>query len=396
MSNPINAPVITGFGVVSPNGIGDEAFARAVAQGRCGIGEIVSFDPDRTGRERAAECVEFDAAPFLRSPKNYLDRNSALAFAACEMAVRQSGATLPNEAQECGIALGSAAGNIESTALFYARLVKRGPRLAPPFLFPHTYHNTSLGLLCIEYGLGGPHACFSSGGVAGLEAVGFAAECIARGRTDFMLGGGVEAFHELIFRAALKEGWLSPVDGGEESCRPFSKDGNGTILGEGAAVFAVESEAGVRARAAKVLGRITGFGVGASAKAAMTKALAATGEQKENVAAVFAAASGLPTGDQEEAAAIAGIFGDLAVPVTAFKSLVGETLGASGAINLAAALIAMKINVLPQLCGGGAGAFAALDLVTGSRSMPKGMLLVNASHPGCGRWVSMAVVGDNS
>jgi 3-oxoacyl-(acyl-carrier-protein) synthase len=369
--------VITGCGVVAANGIGRAAFADALRAGRSGIGDLVAFDASDTARERAAEIHSFDPAPFLRSPKNYLDRNSALAFAAAEMAVRESALPLPQLDRAFGVACGSMAGNIESLAAFAAKVAEKGPKLAPPFLFPHTYYNTTAGLLSIEYGLNGPHGQFCSGGAAGLEALLFAAECVRRGRTDAMLAGGVEAFHERLFRLAVGRGWLSPIGGGEERCRPFDPARNGAILGEGAAFFIIESAESARSRGAQILARIAG-----------TSLPGAVGVPRPD--AIFAAAGGYPAFDAAEAESIRVASGGPSVPVVAVKSLLGETLGAAGPLALAAALVAMEGRFLPGV-DGATSAFPDLDLVAKPRRTPVGSALICAGGPEDERQCSLLV-----
>ena len=355
--------VITGCGVVASNGIGRDAFAEALGQGKSGLGELVSFDASDLGRERAGEIVGFEPEKYLRAPKNFLDRNSALAFAACEMAVQESGLELPDADKKYGISFGSMSGNMETLALFESNVRQKGPRLAPPFLFPHTYHNATAGLLSIEYGLGGPHEQFCSGGVAGMEAIASAVRHIAEGRTDVMIAGGAEAFTEPLFRIAVSRGWVSPTDGGAESCRPFADDCNGTILGEGAAMFVLESEVHAVARGATILGRIAGVGMGTFAQQAIVRALANAGLKTDGIDLVFAAACGHPKHDREEAGAVVGVFRGHKKPIVAIKSLIGETLGASGPLNLAGAL-----------------------------SIPHKSVLVNAADLGPGKWMSVRVV----
>ena len=368
-------PVITGLGVAAPNGVGRASFAKATLEGISGIGDLVSFDAGDTGRERAGEMPDFDAEPFLRSPKNYLDRNSALAFAACEMAVRQSGASLPDETKAAGMCFGSAGGNLESLSMFWERLTEKGPRFAPPFLFPHTYQNTTLGLLCIEYGLGGPHECFCTGGAAGLEAVAAASQAVRLNRAPLMLAGGAEAFSEWLFRLALARGWLSPLDGGAETCRPFGNARNGCILGEGAAACVIEPES---AAAGRALARIAGYGAAAGPEAAMRMALENARIAPGDVGGVFAAAAGLPDADQQEADALVSLFGPKEVPVVALKALIGETLGASGPLNLAAALSALETNTLPAVPFPEGGVIEGVDLVTTPRGLEHRALLINA------------------
>ena len=384
--------VITGCGVVASNGVGYDAFGSALAEGRSGIGEIVSFDPSGTGRERAAEIPDFDEGEFLRSPKNYLDRSSALAFAACEMAVRQSGVSLPNRDAGHGVSVGSVSGNVESLSLFWNKVREKGPKLAPPFLFPHTYYNTTAGLLSIEYGLSGPHQQFCSG-AAGLEAVLFASQCVEERRADLMLAGGVEAFSEWLFRAALGRGWLSPRDDGAESCRPFGRKRNGTILGEGTAFFAIEPLHAAQQRGARILARVRGCGIAPSPRKAMSQALARAALEPGNVDAVFASAGGYVNEDAREAQAIKETFAGRPVPVVAIKGLTGETLGASGALNLAAALTALDRKSLPHLPLDNSDILEELQLATQPRQTPLRTVLINAGSPGGGRWLSVVLSG---
>lgn len=377
--------VITGCGVLAANGIGREAFAAALAQGKSGIGDLVSFDASALGREKAAEIQGFDVAPFLRSPKNYLDRNSSLAFAAAEMALRESALDVPDIEKGYGLSSGSMGGNIESLGAFHAKLVEKGPRLAPPFLFPHTYYNTTAGLLSIEYGLSGPHGQFCSGHSAGMDALAYAVDCIRWGRADAMLAGGVEAFGEPLFRYCAARNWLSPIDGGAESCRPFGVAGNGTILGEGAAFLCLESADSVHVRKAAVRGRIRGIGQGASPEESMAAALRDAEILKADV--IFASASGCTADDREEAAAIARLLPDK--PVVALKTIVGETLGAAGPIGVVAALAALESDILP---GAGQEYEAGVDsLVRKPTSQAVRIILVNSGSGKPGRWGSVVV-----
>ena len=185
---------ITGWGVVSAGGAGRRAFADFMVSGRSALGEVFSFDVEGLGSERAAEIEEFDVEPLLRSPKNFLDRNSQLAFGACEMAVRDAGMALPaQEGEHPGLAFGSGAANLATLAMFHRALVEKGPRLAPPFVFPHTYPNTTASLLSIEYGLSGPHMVFAGAGSAGAEALACGLRLIREGRARAVLAGGAEA-----------------------------------------------------------------------------------------------------------------------------------------------------------------------------------------------------------
>jgi len=384
--------VATGCGIVAANGMGREPFGKALAEGHSGIGDILSFDASDLGRERAGEIVDFDADEFLRSPKNYLDRNSALAFAACEMAMRESGLAPAEAMPERGLCLGSMAGNVETLGLFHSTVREKGPRFAPPFLFPHTYYNTTAGLLSIEYGLGGVHEQFCSGSVAGLEAIASGAHHIEEGRAGMVVAGGVEAFAEPLFRVAAGRGWLSPSNGRDECCRPFDRKRNGSILGEGAALFVLESAQSARSRGARIIACMRAAAISASPRAAMADALARAKIEAASVDVLFASAGGYVREDEEEALAIADLFGEKAVPVVALKAFTGETLGASGALNVAGGVVALEKGLLPAVPGG-ACAFEGLRLVRRAERADVRTVLVNAGSPGQGRWVSLVLSG---
>jgi 3-oxoacyl-(acyl-carrier-protein) synthase len=383
-----HTPVITGMGVVSAIGIGLEEFSRSLEAGKSGIDEIVSFDPEGTGRERAAEIHEYDEAPYLRSPKNYLDRNSCLAFGACEMAIRQSGLELPRDDKSGGIVFGSAAGNLESLQTFNEKLVAKGPRFAPPFLFPHTYQNTTVGLLSMEYGLGGMHACPCSGGAAGLEAIAQAAGWIQEGRESMVLAGGSEGFSEPLFHIMLGKGSLSPDNDAPESCLPLSPNRNGTILGEGAAAVMLEPASSAQARGATILGKILGHGMAQTPADSMSLALRAASLQGPDLAAIFAASGGYGDVDLSEAAAIRATVGDHGAPVVALKGTLAETLGASGPLNVITALHSAKLS---HIMADNYESLPGLDLVTQPRLFDVGPVMVNACSPWGGAWVSVVV-----
>jgi len=383
--------VITGCGVIAANGNGLAAFGDALAAGQSGLGEITSFDAGDTGRERAAEIHDFDEAEYLRTPKNFLDRNSALAFAACELAVRDSSLVLPDDGVVNGICVGSMGGNMDTLATFTSGLREKGPRLASPFLFPHTYANTSAGLLSIEYGLTGPHDQFCSGGAAGLEAIAFASECVRRERAPHMVAGGVEAFSEWLFRMAMGRGWLSPTEGAQECGLPFGKHRNGVILGEGAAFFVMESAHEADKRGAQIRAYVQGCGMGSSPASAMRGALRNAGVNPGTVGAVLSAAGGHMGSDQAEALAILDVFGEAQPAVVALKGMIGETLGASGALNLAAGLVALERGILPAVLGADQCAFKRLHIVCETREETVRTVLVNAGGSDAGAWVSVVL-----
>ena len=144
--------LITGMGVVSAIGVGRDEFAAALKARRCGISEVTGFDAEGCRCLLAAEVVDFDVEAFLESRKNYLDRNTELAFGAARLALDDSRLRISEEnAERIGLSIGTAFGNVESVLTFHRQLVEKGARLVSPFIFPHTYNNTTASLLAIEH-----------------------------------------------------------------------------------------------------------------------------------------------------------------------------------------------------------------------------------------------------
>ncbi|NOZ20351.1 MAG: hypothetical protein GXP25_04595 [Planctomycetes bacterium] len=287
--------VISGVGPVSAIGIGWEDFANAVRDGLCGIEEVTAFDVDGCRNHQAGEIIDLDVDGYLETEKNYLDRNSELAFAAAKLALNDAGFHPSEEtADRVGLCLGTAYGNLDTQQSFYDLLVEKGPKFVSPFLFPHTYNNTSASLLAIEYSIRGVHANFCSGSAAGAEAILCAFDSLRLGRADVMLAGGVEALTEVVFKG-------------------MDSAGERTIPGEGAALMLLEPERSAKARGAPIHGIIAGAGAGGSVDAAKKLALADAGILEKKIDVVFG-------------------------PDPPFDRLIGHTTGASGPFAVAGAL----------------------------------------------------------
>ncbi|MEW6359813.1 MAG: beta-ketoacyl synthase N-terminal-like domain-containing protein [Planctomycetota bacterium] len=287
--------VISGVGPVSAIGIGWEHFANAVRDGLCGIGDVTAFDVDGCRNQQAGEIIELDVDGYLATEKNYLDRNSELAFAAAKLAFDDAGFH-PSEAatDRFGLCLGTAYGNVDTQRSFYDLLIEKGPKFVSPFLFPHTYSNTSASLLAIEYSIRGVHANFCSGSAAGAEAILYAFDSLRLGRADVMLAGGAESLSEVVFKG-------------------LDSAGDERIPGEGAALMLLEPERSAKARSAPIRGIIAGAGAGGSVDAAKGLALADAGILEKRIDVEFG-------------------------PDQAIDRMVGHTTGASGALAVAGAL----------------------------------------------------------
>lgn len=321
--------VITGAGIVSPIGIGREAFAEGLTWGRSGIQPVTGFDVEGLPSSLAAEVTDLQIENYLRSAKNYLDRNSELAFAACELAIRDAGIEIPGtNPDRLALCFGSKWGNIQTMAAFATKLWEKGPRLAPPFLFPHTYPNTTPSLLSIEYGIKGYNEVFFGSVLSGAMAVAAAARVVRSGHADIALAGGVDALC-----AELYKGYA------------LSQASGGTVLGEAAVFLALEEREGCLLRGCGALATIAAEAMGGEIIDAIRATLDGVGMKPSDIAGIYSSVTGDPEGDPDsdarELAAIREVFGDPCPPLMALKSQVGECMAAFGPLSLAAAALAV-------------------------------------------------------
>ena len=394
--------IISGCGPVSAIGVGRAAFWQAVEAGVDGLGESPLF-ANASGRTHlAAELIGFKVDPYLPSPKAYLDRSSEIAFAGVSLALRDAALDLATvDRRRVGLSLGTALGSLGTAATYFSDLVHKGPRLVKPILFPHTYSNTAISLLAIDYRIEGVHLNFANGMVSAAQAILAGADGIRRGQADVVIAGGFDALSSAAACGYDRLGCLSPAAGvGEECMAPFDSARNGFVLGEGAGIVILESLDHALARGAQVLGELLGGGAagdGGDAPAAgcglrnataraMQAAMAEAGLQPETVAAVFAHANGSPVGDLHEGLGIQDALGPAAatVPVTSTKPMAGETLGAGAGLQLIAALQALATGALPAtLNTTRIDPRLALDLAMETHTLTQpSPILINARDPG--------------
>lgn len=325
--------VITGVGIVSPIGIGREAFAEALTSGRSGIQPATGFDGDGLPSSLAAEVTDLHIENYLRSAKNYLDRNSELAFAACELAIRDAGIEIPGaNPDRLALCFGSKWGNIQTMAAFAAKLREKGPRFAPPFLFPHTYPNTTPSLLSIEYGIKGYNEVFFGSVLSGAMAVAAAARVVRSGHADIALAGGADALCVELYKGYA-----------------LSQAANAAVLGEGAVFLTLEEREGCLLRGCGALATIAAEAMGGEIVDAIRATLDGAGMKASDIAAVYSSANGNPESDARELAAIREVFGDPRPPLIALKSQVGECMAAFGPLSLAAAALSTAADGASRL-----------------------------------------------
>ncbi len=375
--------VITGAGPVSGLGMGFNEHSTALKAGESAIGEITLFDPEPYSSACGAEVTDFDVCDYVESQQAYLDRSAELSFAAMRLAITHAGLDMSSiDLQATGLVLGSGWGCEDTSALFFADVIAKGPRFAKPFLFPHTYANTVISLLAMEYGLTGFHMHLASGATASAQALVQAYDLIRTGRQTMVFAGGYDSLSEPRMASESMLGRLSGGSGLTEACAPFDKSRNGTILGEGCGMLVVEEYEQAKQRGARILGEISGASLSGDITEAMQLATATEAGQ----ACALASADGSQALDSMEIAGLRSVpnIASGEVPITALKSLLGETEGASGALDTVAALSILQDGFIPATLNLTDPEDTSLDFVMGEgRQTDVERVIVNAmDHTG--------------
>ncbi len=356
--------VITGVGVISPLGDSLPHLHEALCAGRCAIYAIELFSTHGCGCPAGAEVKSFDAQKYLGKVNlRPLDRTGRFAASAASLALGDSGWTAEAiEKTGVGLVLGTMFGSVRTISEFDRRALEAGPVYASPMDFSNTVINAATGQTAIVHKLHGLNSTISAGQTSGLQAIAYASDMIRQGRAEALLAGGAE---EICFESFYNFDRAGLLCRGPHEHRPvpFDAQRNGFVLGEGAALLMLENEASALARGARTLGRVSGAASGYDStgggnavkviartiEAALTDARVNAGE----IDCVSCSANGDIEGDQSEANALATVFGKRAQQpaVTAIKSMLGETLGAAGALQTAAMIGTIHDGALPGIHG---------------------------------------------
>lgn len=354
--------VITGLGIVSPIGIGKEAYLDALRNGRSGAGRVTYFDTSTYPCQIDAEVKGFVAENFMDKKKvRRMDRFTQFAMAATRMAVRDSGIDFTKENSErCGAIVGSGIGGLQTIESEHSVILEKGMKRVSPFLIPMLISNIAPGEIAIEYGLTGPNYAVSSACATANHAFGAALRHMRYGDADVMIAGGAEAAITALGYAGFCQARALTSDFNdrpEKASRPFDKNRSGFVMGEGAGVVVLETLEHALARNAKIYGELAGFGAtddayhitapspeAKAASRAMQLALADAGVRLEEVDYVNAHGTSTELNDKTETMALKKVFGDHArkLAVSSTKSMTGHLLGAAGAAELIATLLCME------------------------------------------------------
>ncbi len=358
--------VVTGLGMLSPLASSVEQTWRGVLAGESGIGEISHFDCSNYSTRFAGQVNDFDPQEYIEKKEaKKMDRFIQLGIAAGKQALADSGLTINNDnAHRVGVAIGSGIGGLQQIEQNHTKLMESGPKRVSPFFVPSTITNMISGFLSIMEGLKGPNLNVVTACTTGVHNLGIAARTIAYGDADAMLAGGAEASITPLGIAgfAAARALSSRNDDPQAASRPWDKDRDGFVMGEGAGVVMLEEYEAAKARGATIYGELVGFGMsgdahhmtsppedGEGAAASMEYALSDAGLDGEQIGYINAHGTSTPAGDKAEVAAVKRVFGDHAynLMVSSTKSMTGHLLGAAGSVEAIFTILALRDKMAP-------------------------------------------------
>jgi len=359
--------VITGMGVITPIGKELDTFWRNLQNGVTGIDCITAFDTSAYDCRIAGEVRDFEPKNFFNNPKDVrrTDRYSHLAMAAAKMAMQDSGVDMEKvNRHRFGAIISSGIGGLKTLEDQHTILMTKGPSRVSAFTIPMLISNMAGGLISMEFGLQGPNFCIVTACATSNNAIGESWRMIKFGDADIFLAGGAEASIIPIGLAGFSamKALSTRNDEPERASRPFDRDRDGFVMGEGAGVLVVEELEHAKARGAKIYCELTGYGLSADAHhmtapppdgegavRAMKMALDHAKTTPDQVDYINAHATSTGLGDVCETRAIKTVFGDYAkkVSISATKSMTGHLLGGAGAVETAACALAIRDSVIP-------------------------------------------------
>ncbi len=367
--------VITGLGLVTPLASGVEESWSRLLKGQSGAGRITRFDASDLPCQIACEVRRGDGSDGTFNPEQYMDAKEIRRFddfivyavAAAKQAMTDSGIELQTEDQKyrAGVLIGSGIGGLSNIADTTMLMHEKGPRRISPFFIPGSLINLASGLVSIEHGLKGPNHAVVTACSTGSHAIGDAARLIAMDDADIMVAGGAESSICRIGIAgfiACKALATKFNDTPEKASRPYDKDRDGFVMGEGAGIMVLEEYEHARARGARIYAEVVGYGMsgdayhvtapssdGDGAFRCMTAALKRAGLQAHEIDYVNAHGTSTPLGDEIELRAVERLMGNRTADLTmsSTKSSIGHLLGAAGAVEAVFSVLAIRDNVAP-------------------------------------------------
>ncbi|HXX58643.1 MAG TPA: beta-ketoacyl-ACP synthase II [Thermodesulfovibrionales bacterium] len=358
--------VITGMGLITPLGIGVADSWEALLKGKSGIGTITTFDSSDLPVHIAGEVKGFDPSLYIE-PKDIkkMDRFIHFAVATSTMAMKDSGLKITEDnAERVGVIIGSGMGGLPAIEHYHKVYLEKGHRKITPFFIPMLIINLAAGQVSIKFGAKGPNSAVATACATGSHAIGDAMKIIQRDDADVMIAGGTESVitQMAVGGFAVMKALSTRNDEPERASRPFDRDRDGFVMGEGAGVLILESLDHAKARKAKIYGEVAGYGMtsdayhitspvpgGEGAAACIAMALKDAGVSPDAVDYINAHGTSTKYGDEIETAAIKKIFGDYAyrLCVSSTKSMTGHLLGAAGGVESIISVMSIHDNIVP-------------------------------------------------
>lgn len=358
--------VITGMGCISPLGNDVPSMWNSIVAGKSGVGPITLYDTSRFKVKIGAEVKDFDGVKqFGVRDARRMDRFVQFAMASALQAVENSQLVLSDtDRDRVGVIIGSGIGGLNTLSEQVDNFYQRGPDRVSPFLVPMMIPDSAAGTIAIHLSVRGPNMAIVSACASGSNAIGEATEIIRRGDADVILSGGSEAVLIPIAMAGLSvmTALSARNDEPERASRPFDRQRDGFVMGEGSAVLVLESLEHALVRGAKILAEVKGYGSsndayhlsapaenGAGAALCMQLALKNAGLSTKEIDYINAHGTSTPLNDKSETAAIKTVFGDQAyqIPISSTKSMTGHLLGAAGALEAVICVKTLLDGILP-------------------------------------------------
>ncbi len=358
--------VVTGMGALTPVGNDVPTTWANLVAGKSGAGPITQFDPTNYKTKFACEVKDFDPVPIIgKKEARRMDRYTQFAVAVSKQALDDAGwVVTPENETRIGVMIGCGIGGINTIINQLTELLQKGPDRVSPFLVPMMIPDSAAGQVAIQFGLKGPNLAVVSACATGNNAIGEASEWIRRGACEAVLAGGSESAMVPIAAAGFNN--MTAISTRNESpltaSRPFDKNRDGFVMGEGAAVLMLEELEHAKARGAKIYAEILGYGLsadayhvtapsenGAGAAQAMRMALAQAGLRPDQIDYINAHGTSTPLNDKSETRAIKSVFGEAAyqIPISSIKSMTGHLLGAAGAVEGVACVKVITDGIIP-------------------------------------------------
>ncbi len=406
---PQRRVVLSGMGLITPIGSGKDEFLAGIESGRCGVGDIKTFDTEGISPGIGATVEDFDPARFTRARTRRMDRYGQFTVCAAELAFRDAQLKVTRgNAGRIGVMVGTTLGPTASVKAFHEPMATGHPEKCNPAIFPNTVLNAGAGLAAIQLRVKGCNAALSCGQASGLSAIGHAYEHVSGGGADVVIAGGVEELDPASLRAftaaTQTPPYLGHLSDREPMSCPFDLRRSGMVMGEGAVLLAGEALESAQKRQGPIYAEILGYHIcadqpvelgwdpsGEGLVRSMRTALERSEVEPGDIQLVAAGALSHPLHDRIEAKAINEVFGHRGVPVVALSSSLGGS-AVLGATSLSAVLLGMQGGFLPAGCDGiEADPECDLDIVSGKpRPANLETVLVNAISYG-GSNVSMVV-----